>query len=63
MGVKIEGNRLGLGTNLFSSRATILEEYGIDYVVEEIQKDSELMTKLASTVDIENDTIKVREGR
>lgn len=63
LGVKIEGNRLGLGTNLFSSRPTILEEYGIDYVVEEVQKDSELMTELASTVDTENDAIRAREGR
>lgn len=61
LGVKIEGNRLGLGTNLFSSRPTILEEYGIDYVVEEVQKDSELMKELATTVDTENDAIKARE--
>ena len=29
LGVKIEGDRLGLGTNLFSSQKTMLEEYGI----------------------------------
>lgn len=63
LGVKIEGNRLGLGTNLFSSRQTILEEYGIDYVVEEVQKDSDLLTELATTVDTENDAIRAREGR
>lgn len=47
----------------FSSRPTILEEYGIDYVVEEVQKDSDLLTELATTVDTENDAIKAREGR
>ncbi len=28
MGVTIEGNRLGLGTNLFSSEQTLSERYG-----------------------------------
>ena len=28
MGVKIEGDRLGLGTNLFSDKPTLLEEMG-----------------------------------
>lgn len=63
LGVKIEGNRLGLGTNLFSSRPTLLEEFGKNYLVEEMQKESELMTELAATVDTENEAIKIREGR
>lgn len=29
MGAKIEGNRLGMGTNLFSDRQTLIEEMGI----------------------------------
>ena len=28
MGVKIEGNRLGLGTNLYSKDKTLIEKYG-----------------------------------
>ena len=28
LGFKIEGNRLGLGTNLFSKEETLLEKYG-----------------------------------
>ena len=32
MGVQIEGDRLGLGTNLFSSRRTLFEEYGAETV-------------------------------
>ena len=30
LGVQIEGDRLGLGTNLFSSTQTLVERYGID---------------------------------
>ena len=32
--VEIEGERLGLGTNLFSARQTLLEELGTDYTKE-----------------------------
>lgn len=47
MGVEIEGNRLGLGTNLFSDRKTLVEEYGLDYVNTEVAKKSEFMMRLA----------------
>ena len=40
MGVKIDGDKLGLGTNLFSNKKTIIEEYGFDYVDSEIAKNS-----------------------
>ena len=40
LGVEIEGNRLGLGTNLFSDRQTLIEEYGYEYVFEELNKKS-----------------------
>lgn len=40
IGVKIEGNKLGLGTNLYSGEKTILEKYGINYVDEEFKKNS-----------------------
>jgi len=40
LGVKIEGDRLGLGTNLFSSRNTLAEEIGVDKLSEEILKKS-----------------------
>lgn len=40
MGVEIEGNRLGLGTNLFSDEQTLSEEYGYDYIMEELGKNS-----------------------
>lgn len=40
MGVKIEGDRLGLGTNLFSARKTLSEEFGHSQLDAELQKDS-----------------------
>lgn len=41
MGVEIEGNRLGLGTNLFSEKSTISEDVGYDVFYEELGKISE----------------------
>lgn len=41
IGVKIEGERLGLGTNLFSGEQTLIEELGYDYFDEELRKKSE----------------------
>ncbi|MGI6691554.1 MAG: LTA synthase family protein [Christensenellales bacterium] len=40
LGVEIEGERLGLGTNLFSNQSTLLEKYGFEYVNEELRKNS-----------------------
>lgn len=40
MGVDIEGNRLGLGTNLFSQDQTDIEKYGLEYVDKELSKKS-----------------------
>lgn len=40
LGVKIEGNRLALGTDLFSERETLAEEYGFEYLFEELNKKS-----------------------
>ena len=41
LGVEIEGNRLGLGTNLFSDVPTLAEEYGFEHVNYELQKNSD----------------------
>ena len=46
LGVKIEGNSLGLGTNLFSDEETLSEKYGRTYEKEELEKKSDLMIKL-----------------
>ena len=41
MGVEIEGDRLGLGTNLFSEKQTLCELYGYEVLDWELQKKSE----------------------
>ena len=45
LGVQIKGNRLGLGTNLFSDKKTLLEEYDYTYVSEELNKNSKFYNK------------------
>ncbi len=46
LGVKIEGERLGLGTNLYSDVPTLSEQYGRSEEKKELEKKSELMVKL-----------------
>ena len=41
LGATIEGNRLGIGVNLFSEEKTLTEEYGFDYVESMISKRSD----------------------
>ena len=41
IGADIEGDKLGLGTNLFSNKKTLVEEKGYDCVKEELDKRSE----------------------
>lgn len=41
MGVKIDGDRLGLGTNLFSDKKTLTEEFGFEKLDAELQLRSE----------------------
>lgn len=38
LGATIEGNKLALGTNLFSEEQTLLEKYGLEYVNNELSK-------------------------
>ena len=40
LGVKIKGERLGLGTNLFSCKETLSEELGNDYIDEKLMENS-----------------------
>lgn len=51
LGVEIEGNRLGLGTNLYSKKPTFLELYGEDALNTKLEQKSYLMERLASTID------------
>lgn len=45
LGAKIEGNKLGLGVNLYSKEKTIIEKYGLNKVDKEIQKKSTFYDK------------------
>ena len=63
MGVEIAGDRLGLGTNLFSDTLTLTETYGIQRMSDELQKESKLMQELTSTIDKDSAELKIREGR
>ena len=45
MGVKIQGNRLGLGRNLFSNQRTLLERYGDEFLFQELKKKSNWYNK------------------
>ena len=62
LGAEIDGNRLGLGTNLFSSEQTLTERFGIDKLEQEMQKKSALLEDLAE-IDRDTEALKVREGR
>jgi phosphoglycerol transferase len=45
MGFYIEGDRLGLGTNLFSKEETLPEKIGFEYFKKELSKHSEFYIK------------------
>lgn len=45
IGVKIEGDRLGLGTNLFSDKKTLMEEIGFSQLNREVKKRSKFFNK------------------
>lgn len=61
MGVEISGDRLGLGTNLFSDRPTRTEEIGVEDEDREVAKKSEFLTELAK-LDEEDNLLLVRKG-
>lgn len=50
MGVEIEGNHLGLGTNLFSNEITLIEKYDKDVVNAELEKQSDFMDELTKNI-------------
>ena len=50
LGVQIEGERLGLGTNLFSGRACLSEIYGYETEAAEVSKSSKLMEELTENI-------------
>lgn len=52
LGVTIEGNRLGLGTDLYSNTKTLSEEYGIDDVEQQLYYQSLFMKELESNEEV-----------
>lgn len=46
MGIEVEGNRLGLGTNLFSDEYTLAERYGLDYLNQQLLQRSRFYLSL-----------------
>lgn len=50
MGVEIKGDRLGLGTNLYSDKPTLLEMYGYDVVNDEFTKKSDYYKEAFHTI-------------
>jgi len=55
LGCTIDGNRLGLGTNLFSSEDTLIERDGLDYVNTELQKASDWMDEQSNLQEVAAD--------
>ncbi len=53
LGVEIPGNRLGLGTNLYSAEPTLLERYTKDEANEGLQQKSQLMDSLLEDIKVE----------
>jgi phosphoglycerol transferase len=51
LGCHIDGNRLGLGVNLFSDEPTLIERDGLDNVNTELMRDSEFMRKASAISD------------
>ncbi len=51
LGASIEGDRLGLGANLFSSEQTLLEKYGMELEESELNRKSHFMNELAGITD------------
>lgn len=63
LGAVIEGNRLGLGTNLFSNTQTLSERFGYEKEDKEIARKSKLMEKLTSDIQEEEEPEEEHTGR
>ena len=45
LGVDIDSDRLGLGTNLYADKKTLAEKYGYEYIEQELSKNSKFYNK------------------
>jgi phosphoglycerol transferase len=52
LGVEIEGNRLGLGTDLFSGEETLAERFGLNYMRTELSKRTRMVESLVSGLQV-----------
>lgn len=59
LGVEIAGDRLGLGTNLFSEEWTLTELYDAEYINSELAKKSELMDQLTKDIEEDNEDLQM----
>ncbi|MBR4462367.1 MAG: sulfatase-like hydrolase/transferase [Erysipelotrichaceae bacterium] len=55
MGVEIEGDRLGLGVNLYSKEKTLLETYGLEECTKALEKPSPFMQSISQITLTEED--------
>ena len=62
LGAEIEGERLGLGTNLFSQEKTLNEKFGMEKEARELKKKSKLLKKMAN-IDKNKQELLDREGK
>ena len=56
LGVQIPGDRLGLGTNLYSDKQTLIEEMGLDACVRTLNRHSDFMDRF-SGIDVSDELI------
>lgn len=52
LGVEIKGNRLGLGTNLYSEEKTLAEQFGVDYLASELEKRTEFVQNMMEGISV-----------
>lgn len=60
LGAQIDGDRLGLGTNLFSDKPTLIERFGMDNAISQVSQKSKLLEDLAN-LDENNEELLLRE--
>lgn len=60
LGGEIEGDRLGLGTNLFSERSTLAEELGMDQLNAEVRKNSLFYAGLAGGMEVDDSVMDMK---
>lgn len=57
LGAQIEGERLGLGTNLFSAEPTLAEKVGLDVLNGEVRKRSVFYEQLAGDEKVDDSVL------